>query len=474
MACYDSSFALSAIGAFTEPAPKRAKYRHSKSLTRLGSDGINTAELLAAAKSTRERLATELRSSVASGAEREGLKRRLAKAVEECNALQAEDGCAVSAVLAAAECELLIEQALHIVEQADTLNLGFLFDATASMQPHIDAVKAQISSIASKVISTSPNVSLQVAFVAYRDHCDTKRFELHPSSADITAFEKALHSVAAAGGGDDAEDVLGGLQQALQLDWDGNNAGTMVLIHITDAPCHGTTYHSVPTSSDDYPAGDPHGLRAADLLTALSDRGVQYVFGRLNSSTDLMIKTFNSELKRDYISTCDMSNEESIQVSVITAARGSMARTASARRAGGGKKLVFAKPARDLGAIDESCDDDSEVGIEAFAITAKPVDWSAQEACAVVLYTNDPVTSMDQLKAKKKWKLWSRKAAPTGGIQPQDVRVQVAPQPFAQGVQRWALKSSIKLQDGWRDAVVKLFKDSSHVDTRARYLAQTD
>jgi hypothetical protein len=204
MACYDSSFALSVIGdAFIEPTPKRAKYRPSSSITRLGLDGINTAELLAAAKSTRERLATELRSSVASGAEREGLKRRLAKAVEECNALQDEEGSAVAA-----------RQALNIVEQADALNLGFLFDATSSMQPHIDAVKAQISSIASKVISTSPSVNLQVAFVAYRDHCDTKCFELHPFSTDISAFEGALHTVAAKGGGDLAEDVLGGLQQA--------------------------------------------------------------------------------------------------------------------------------------------------------------------------------------------------------------------------------------------------------------------
>jgi Alpha-kinase family len=186
------------------------------------------------------------------------------------------------------------------------------------------------------------------------------------------------------------------------------------------------------------------------------------------------IKTFNSELKREYISTCDMSNEESIQVSVVTAARGSMARTASARRAGDGKKLVFTKPARDLGAIDESCDDGSEARTDAFAITAKPVDWSAQEACAVVLYTNDPVTSMDQLKAQKKWKLWSRKAAPTGGMQPQDVRVQVAPQPFAQGALRWAFNSQIKLGT-WQDGIVKLFKDSSkRSNTRARYLAQIE
>jgi Alpha-kinase family len=91
-----------------------------------------------------------------------------------------------------------------------------------------------------------------------------------------------------------------------------------------------------------------------------------------------------------------------------------------------------------------------------------------------VLYTNDPVTSIEQLKDHKKWRLWSRAAQPTDGTQPRDVRLKVAPQPFAQGALRWAFKSQIKLGT-WQDGIVKLFKDSSkRSNTRARYLAQIE
>jgi hypothetical protein len=101
-----------------------------------------------------------------------------------------------------------------------------------------------------------------------------------------------------------------------------------------------------------------------------------------------MIKAFNAELKRDYISVCDLSNEASISVSIITAARGSMARTVSALISGNGKRLVRALPAGCLGAIADS-DSWEEVSAaaaaangppdsrRAFTASTEPVDWSA-------------------------------------------------------------------------------------------------
>jgi Alpha-kinase family len=455
-------------------------YKHSVNMA-----SMDTASLLAAAKETTERLATAVQASSATGAERDDLKRRLAQAVQEYRALKSGHDSALVAMVSAAERQVLIEQALQAVEKADKINLAFLFDATESMRPHINDVKLQMSSIVQKVLNTSPNVKLQVAFVAYRDHaCGSRRFSIQPFTASIPVFEYALQQVETltVGSGDFPEDVHGGLQQATQLAWDNSSAGTKVLIHIADAPCHGTQYQPFGYHPDHYPAGDPYGLRAADLLSTLSDCQVEYVFGRLNDTTDRMIQTFNLEMKRQYIAVCDISDDASFNVSVVTAARGSMARTASALRAGNGKRVMRAQPGG-LGSIDNSWADISAAAAakgpldsrRAFTITAGPVNWSHQRDYPVKLYTNDPVISMDQLKNQKSWRPWCRRAAPTNGASPEDLRLQVAPQPFAQGNLRWAFQSRIKLADGWTPGVVKLFKDSSrHMNTRAQYLAQIE
>lgn len=52
----------------------------------------------------------------------------------------------------------------------------------------------------------------------------------------------------ATGGGDAAEDVAGGLKKALSLAWKGD---TRIIIHIADAPAHGSEYNG--GCNDNYP-----------------------------------------------------------------------------------------------------------------------------------------------------------------------------------------------------------------------------
>merc|ERR1712137_360049 len=60
--------------------------------------------------------------------------------------------------------------------------------------------------------------------------------------------------ISAGGGGDAPEDVVGGLRHVVDRDW---VASTRVVIHIADAPCHGSVYHD--GLGDNYPNGDPSG-----------------------------------------------------------------------------------------------------------------------------------------------------------------------------------------------------------------------
>jgi hypothetical protein len=77
------------------------------------------------------------------------------------------------------------------------------------------------------------------------------------------------------------------LEKAGELQW---SAPTRILFHVADAPCHGRQYHDGVL--DDYPNGDPRGLKAKDLLKVLEDKNVKYWFAKLTDKTDKMITEF--------------------------------------------------------------------------------------------------------------------------------------------------------------------------------------
>ena len=69
-----------------------------------------------------------------------------------------------------------------------------------------------------------------------------------------------------------------------------------VLIHIADAPCHGTQYHSW---NDDHPSGDPAGITHEQMMRKVVRLNIQYWFGYIKKEdTDKMINIFNDSLKR--------------------------------------------------------------------------------------------------------------------------------------------------------------------------------
>ena len=69
-----------------------------------------------------------------------------------------------------------------------------------------------------------------------------------------------------------------------------------MLIHIADAPCHGTQYHN---KHDNYPDGDPSGISHESMMAEVVRLNIQYWFGYIHKSyTDKMIGIFNESLQR--------------------------------------------------------------------------------------------------------------------------------------------------------------------------------
>ena len=230
------------------------------------------------------------------------------------------------------------------IKRSRNVDLCFLVDATGSMQPHIDGVRKSITKIVDCLTNTTKQATLanqpgavsklRLAFVAYRDHYDKKQFEVLDFVESIPKFRSFCASIRAEGGEDEPEDVFGGLNKTLQLGWS-DSSGTKVIFHIADAPCHGRLFTSA--ADDTYPDGDPKGRTHKALFNLLRDNGIQYYFGKINSSTDKMMELF-SHAYGETITDFDVKDVEKISSSVIGAVLISVSSSISTNKATGGVK----------------------------------------------------------------------------------------------------------------------------------------
>jgi hypothetical protein len=173
------------------------------------------------------------------------------------------------------------------------VDLCFVMDCTSSMTSHIIGAKDCIMKVAECVEMMEPTVRIRVGFCGYRDHCDgSDRLQIFDFTNSCNEFRNYIAAnVKATGGGDTPEDVLGGLNAAInRMSWRNT---TRVLFHICDAPPHGRRFYNV-SMGDDYPSGDPNGLTAEGVLGNLRSANILYFFGKINHLTDKMIDVFRN------------------------------------------------------------------------------------------------------------------------------------------------------------------------------------
>jgi len=167
------------------------------------------------------------------------------------------------------------------------VDLLFVMDCTGSMGSWIKVTVEKILLIAEQARELYSNIILRIGFIGYRDIDDNGRIEICDFSEDIESVRIFINRMRAYGGGDAPEDIAGALNSALTITW---KSVTRLLIHFADAPCHGRKYHNV---NDTYPDGDPDGLNIEDIVVELGNKKrVDYYFGRINSTTDIMTNIF--------------------------------------------------------------------------------------------------------------------------------------------------------------------------------------
>ena len=173
-----------------------------------------------------------------------------------------------------------------------------------------------------------------------------------------------------------------------------------MLIHIADAPCHGTDYHSL-SLGDNHPRGDPAGLQLNDLMKQLAGKDIMYYFGYIRKeSTSKMIKAFDASLqaqssKIHSIRQFDVSDPASLLEGVFRSVTCSITTTLDILVSGGTR-----------------CPRD-------YTITENVPNWDTLKPIQA-LVTPSPPTGY----------------APKQEIPHQPITVKIAPQPFAEGGQR--------------------------------------
>jgi len=133
------------------------------------------------------------------------------------------------------------------------IDVCFMLDVTGSMGFILEEVQKIIIKFADTLATNLSsilhvdNCSARLGFLGYRDYtrndkgiCDAARFDKKNFSEDIPQIVEHIKMIQAEGGVDEAEDVLGALEQTLDMNWQNN---MKILFMIGDSPCHGRQYN---------------------------------------------------------------------------------------------------------------------------------------------------------------------------------------------------------------------------------------
>ena len=110
------------------------------------------------------------------------------------------------------------------------------------MGKYLQAARDQCINISNKLTSELPQFDFNFGAVFYRDPVDCPGEKNHTYSlkSDVDKLKSEIASESATGGGDGPEDWVGAYDMALDnIAW---RNGTRLIIHIADAPAHGSQW----------------------------------------------------------------------------------------------------------------------------------------------------------------------------------------------------------------------------------------
>ncbi len=200
--------------------------------------------------------------------------------------------------------------------KAGSIDLAFVIDATGSMQPTIDLVKAQTHQMVALLAART--ASYRFGLVTYRDEPSYTGSDIdYPARVDVpfttsrATIDGGLSAIVADGGGDTPETVYSGLVAAIGLPW--RPGVKKVLLLIGDAPPHDPEPVSHLTQDDvvrDALAVDPAevypidasgvGALGGELTAIAAATGGTTGVGSSDKVDQTVLKTITAALSKPY------------------------------------------------------------------------------------------------------------------------------------------------------------------------------
>ena len=121
---------------------------------------------------------------------------------------------------------------------ANSVDIGFVVDATSSMKDELAYLKAELKNVIERVQQGNPELFIRTGTVFYRDTEDEYLSRIDPLNDNISTTLNFIKKQYAMGGGDTPEAVEVALDKTInELDWNPDAIGRIVFL-ILDAPPH--------------------------------------------------------------------------------------------------------------------------------------------------------------------------------------------------------------------------------------------
>lgn len=169
------------------------------------------------------------------------------------------------------------------------VSICFLLDGTGSMNPYIKMARIVVGKLMEEVINKFTNYEIYFGIVVYRDFDKAeKSFDTLNFTNQKEKVQTFLDGIECSGGKDAPEDIFGGFQKMLELDW--KEGGINLLFHIADCPCHGTKFHDL---EDSFPKAQSESDWKKLFTPARQQFRINYFFLEINKkATEKMCNIF--------------------------------------------------------------------------------------------------------------------------------------------------------------------------------------
>ena len=171
---------------------------------------------------------------------------------------------------------------------SNEFDIVYLLDATGSMGSYLKAARDQCINISNQLKSELPQFDFNFGAVFYRDPIDCAGEKNHTYSLknDVNALKSELGSESASGGGDGPEDWVGGFEMALDnIAW---RKGTRLIIHIADAPAHGSEWCNTKNH-------EPENAKLYPMIQKCVDKNIKIIGFQIGSYPKPSFSKFQKE-----------------------------------------------------------------------------------------------------------------------------------------------------------------------------------